>query len=272
MRSALRDLFETGDLAAGGQDAEQRLFSRVRLPSGVLKTTEPHRLDDVNQVLLPLLPRGGRLELMDVAVSTGITSLEWSEQLAAAGIEHRLLCGDSHVEAEWLALPALGDILLDRDRQELLFVELFGRTVDPSGRSRKSAVAVMAVKGVARLALGLRLRARRVDLVSPAVRACSTVSVIQDDIFAPRPDLNGRFHALRAANILNRAYFDDEQLRAGIALLRKRLRPRGLLILCRTTDDGTNHGSIVQAADAGWIVTARIGDGSELEDLLGAED
>jgi hypothetical protein len=112
---------------------------------------------------------------------------------------------------------------------------------------------------------------RRVDLVSPAVRACSALSVVHDNIFERRPELRARFHALRAANILNRGYFDDEQLRVGIRTLQERLRPGGLLILCRTYDDGTNHGSVLQLAGARWIVAARIGDGSEIEDLLAAD-
>jgi hypothetical protein len=186
------------------------------------------------------------------------------------GIEHRLLCGDSHVEGAWLQLPGLGDVLLDHDRREIVFLELFGRTVDPSGGTRKSAVAVPMIRAIVWLGLHLRFPIRNVDLVDPTVRSSPAVSVIQDDIFLRRPELCGRFHVLRAANILNRAYFDDEQLRAGVATLRERLRPGGLLIVCRTHDDGANHGSIVQATDGGWIVAARIGDGSEIEDLIAA--
>jgi hypothetical protein len=255
---------------AGDRDEAHRFFSRVRLPSGVFKATEPHRLDDVNDLARPLLPSERPLEVMDVAASTGITSLEWSEQLSAAGIEHRLLCGDSHVEGAWLPLPGLGDVLLDRDRRELLYLELFGRPVNTSGRSGKSRFAVPPIKAVVWLALHMRYPVRQVDLVDPAVRASPAVSVIQDDVFERRPDLQARFHVLRAANILNRAYFPEDQLRAGIASLRERLRPGGLLIVCRTHDGGTNHGSIVQAADGGWTVAGRIGEGSEIEDLLAA--
>lgn len=268
MRSALRDVYD--GVGAADRDKARRFFSRVRLPSGVFKATEPHRLDDLNRLAQPLLPNDRPLELMDVAVSTGITSLEWSEQLAAAGIEHRLLCGDSHVEGTWLALPGLGDVLLDHDRRQILFLELFGRAIDPSSGTKKSALAVPAIRATVWLALRLPLPVRRVDLVDPAVRSSPALSVVQDDIFLRRPELSGRFHVLRAANILNRAYFDDDQLRAGVATLCERLRPGGLLIVCRTHDDGANHGSIMQATDQGWIVAARIGDGSEIEDLIAA--
>jgi hypothetical protein len=266
MRSALRDVYN--DVGALDRDETHRFFSRVRLPSGVFKATEPHRLDDLNRVVRPLLPSDRPLQLLDVAASTGITSLEWSEQLAAAGIEHHLVCGDSHVEGAWLPLPGLGDVLLDHDRREILFLELFGRAVDPSGGTRKSALAVPPIRAIIWLGLHLGFSARHVDLVDPDVRAAPAVSVIQDDIFEHRSELDGRFHMVRAANILNRGYFGEEQLRAGIASLRERLRPGGLLIVCRTHDDGANHGSIVKATDEGWLVVARIGDGSEIEDLI----
>jgi hypothetical protein len=266
MRSALRDVYD--DVEAADRDEAQRFFSRVRLPSGVFKATEARRLDDLNRLAQPLLPDDRPLELMDVAVSTGITSLEWSEQLAKAGIEHRLLCGDSHVEGAWLRLAGLGDVLLDHDRREILFLELFGRAVDPRGSTRKSALALPVLRAIVWLGLRFRFPIRHVDLVDPAVRSSPAVTVVRDDIFMRRPELGGRFHVLRAANILNRAYFDDEQLRAGVASLQKRVRPGGLLIVCRTHEDGTNHGSIVRAAGEGWIVAARIGDGSEIEDLI----
>jgi hypothetical protein len=268
MRSVLRDVYD--NVAAPSEDADRRFFSRVRLPSGVFKTTEAHRLDDVNGLAARLLPNDRPLELLDVATSSGITSLEWSEQLAAEGISHHLVAGDSQIEAEWLSFPGV-EALLDRDRRHLLFADVFGRGIDVSGGSRKSAMAVRAIKSVARLAGPLRLRVRRVVLVSSRLRDCPTVSVIEDDIFAARQDLAGRFHAVRAANILNRSYFDDDQLRAAIANLRDRLRPDGLLIVCRTHADGTNHGTFLRLTDRGWVVVARIGDGSEIEALINSE-
>lgn len=266
MRSALHDVYD--GVVTTDRDAQSRFLSRVRLPTGVYKATEPHRLDDLNRLVLPLLPSDRPLELMDVAASTGITSLEWSEQLSAAGVDHHLLCGDSHPEGEWLRLPGMGDVLLDHDRRDILYLELFGRAVSPRGDSGKSALVLPAIRGIVWLFLQLRLPLRRVDFIAPAVRSSPTVSATQDDIFVCSPELSGRFHALRAANILNRAYFADDRLRAGVASLQARLRLGGLLIVCRTHEDGRNHGSIMRATDEGWVVAARLGDGSEIEDLI----
>jgi hypothetical protein len=265
MRSPLREVYDA--VAAPSEDAERRFFTRVRLPSGVYKTTEPHRLDDVNRVATRLLPQDRPLELMDVATSSGITTLEWSEHLTAAGMAHRLVAGDSHIEGVRLSFGR-SDVLLDRGRKHVLFADVFGHSVDVGGGSMRSTLVVGALRLLVRAAPVLRLPVRRVELVSPRVRDCATVTVVEDDVFTWNAELTGRFDALRAANILNRQYFDDEHLRAAVANLRDRLRLEGLLIVCRTHADGTNHCTFFRLAQSELVVAARIGEGSEIEDLV----
>lgn len=266
MRTLIPDVF--GDDAAPSADAEFQLFTRIRLPSGVHKTTEQRRLDDLNERALRVLPSDRPLELMDVAVSSAVTTVEWSEQLTAAGIDHHLLAGDSHIAAAWLSLP-LCDFLLDGDRKRLLLAVVFGRSIDVLGSSWRSALVLPVLKALVLVSKAARVPMRPVELVSPRVRGCPAIELVEDDIFVTPPDLRGRFHAVRAANILNASYFDDARLRAAVASLRERLRPGGLLIVCRTLDaDGSNHGSFLKADGDGWTVVDRIGDGSEIERLI----
>jgi hypothetical protein len=265
MRSVLRDVY--GDVAEPSTEAEFLLFSRIRLPSGVLKTTEPRRLDDLNERALRVLPDDRPLELMDVAISTGITTVEWSEQLRAAGVEHHIVAGDTHSDAVWVSVPLVGEVLVDRDGNVLL-AEVVGRAVDPSGATTRSALVLPLLRAAARHAGMLRLPARPVALVSSRIRESTAIELVEDDIFVARPELRARFHAVRAANILNEGYFDDARLRAAVATLRERLRPAGLLIVCRTREDGSNHGSFFRMDGDGWTVVDRIGDGSEIERLI----
>lgn len=265
MHSVIRDVF--GDAARPDPDAEFRLFTRIRLPSGVLKTTQARRLDDLNEQTLRVLPDDRPLELMDVATSTGITTVEWSEQLTAAGVEHHIVAGDSHTEAVWVSLPLVGETLVDRDGN-LLLAEVLGRAVDPGGATTRSALVVPVLKAAARHAGLLHLPARPVELVTSRVRESPAIELVEDDIFVARPEFRGRFHVVRAANILNEGYFDDARLRAAVATLRERLRPGGVLIVCRTHDDGGNHGSFFRVDGDGWTVVDRIGGGSEIERLI----
>jgi hypothetical protein len=255
-----------GTAAAPDEQAEERFFNRLRLPNGVYKTTAGHRLDDVNRLVADLLPDDRPLCLMDVAVSSGVTALDWSEQLTAAGVAHTMLAGDNYTEGVWLSF-GWADVVLDRDRTHLLYADILGRGVETSSESRRSMLVTGVLAVLARYRL-LRPRVRRIPLVSPRLQSHSAVTVVEDDIFARRAALAGRFHAVRAANILNRVYFDDVRLTRAVANLRERLRADGLLIVCRTHPDGTNHGTVFRAGTVGFDVVARIGDGSEIEGLV----
>jgi hypothetical protein len=71
----------------GTEDDEARFFSSLRLKNGAYKITRSHRLDDLNDLVNQLVPRR-HLKVMDVAVSSGTTTLEWIEALHKAGIDH----------------------------------------------------------------------------------------------------------------------------------------------------------------------------------------
>lgn len=264
-RSVIREVY--GSVSAPSADAEERLFTKIRLPSGVFKTTARNRLEDLNQLVIGLLPEERPLELMDVGISSGVTTGDWSRQLTAAGIAHHMLAGDSHIEGEWLSFR-WAEVLLDGTRSHVLYGELFGRAVNINCDSTHSVLLAHALKLLARCSRLLRSQARRVQLVSPMLEEYQAITVVEDDIFARRPEMAGRFHVVRAANILNRGYFDDDRLRTAVANLGDRLRPNGLLIVCRTHPDYTNHGTVFRRSDRCWVPIVRIGDGSEIEALV----
>jgi hypothetical protein len=112
------------------------------------------------------------------------------------------------------------------------------------------------------------LRSQRVALVVPELLADPAIELVEDDLLAPSADrFAGRFDAVRAANLLNRGYFDDEALRRMLARLAARLEPQGLLAVCRTEEDGTNHATVFRRGEEGLMPLARLGRGSEVEEL-----
>ena len=71
---------------------------------------------------------------------------------------------------------------------------------------------------------------------------------------------------------LNRAYFSDSVLAQIIEKLRERLKPNGLLIVCRTDSVGVNHATVFEStADSKSRVLLRLGGGSEIEGLMTPE-
>jgi hypothetical protein len=83
--------------------------------------------------------------------------------------------------------------------------------------------------------------------------------------------LANRFDIVRAANLLNRNYFDADRLRLMVGNLKSYARrPGGLIVINRTHEDGTNHGTIFRAGDEDVATVHRLGGGSEIESLVTA--
>jgi hypothetical protein len=107
-------------------------------------------------------------------------------------------------------------------------------------------------------------------LVSRRVSSLENISVLQDDLSVRNPDFVCRFDIVRAANILNRDYFDLPVLRSMLANLVSYARgPGALIVINRTHPDDTNHGTVFEISRDGVLVpVARIGRGSEVEEVV----
>jgi hypothetical protein len=261
---------------------ERSFFRHVGLPNGTWKTTSYRRLDDLNALVMDYLPRNVRLEIMDVAVSSGVSTVEWLEALERAGIECEMIAGDAFVNTFLLSMFG-GRLrwLVDRRGRPLQY-EVNGRVLIVPLRKRIIPRYFWAI-GLMRAYTWLlaptlrdatRPGARRgvewhpLQLVSPTLRNRKHLVVLEDDILVDR-GYDRRFHVLRAANILNRGYFDAPVLRAMLANLRERLRDGGLLVVCRTEKrGGINNGTVFQLDEARRLrVVARLNAGSEVETL-----
>jgi hypothetical protein len=268
------------------EECEKRFFLRVRLQNKVFKTTYSRRLDDVNRALNGLLPRGEPVQLMDVAISSGISTQEWVDSLVRAGVDFRMVAGDLSINAYLLSFSKNLEILVDRDGYPLHF-DVFGQGVElslikiiprPLSFLMKKSIARLLMKD-APLARYMRGDSKEcasrfglgcvpITLVSPRLSKHARLEIIEDDIVSNRsPNLANRFHAIRAANILNRRYFGKGEIRSILINLRRRLRPGGLLAVCRTLRNNQTDGTIFSLNDSGrFQAVKRIGDGSEIEE------
>ena len=269
------------------EELETRFFYSIKLKNGIRKYTYPHRLDDLNDLVNKLLPPHSPLKVMDVAVSSGVNTLEWIDSLRGAGIDCHMVAGDLNVNTFLVSLGRHLHVLVDGAGYALQF-DIFGKAIaNPPGR-RRLALYFMPIF-LMRMALFMRFPAmrkiclekgdrhyvskygigcRQVKLVSRKLQWATDLDVIEDDILsdACKP---GYFHVLRAANILNRKYFDDETLVAMLMNLRARLMAQGLLIVCLTDQHGHNDATVFRLNEAGeFEVAARLGDGSDIEGLV----
>jgi hypothetical protein len=272
------------------EELEVRFFYSIKLRNGIRKYTYPRRLDDLNDLVNTLLPHHRPLKVMDVAASSGINTLEWSNSLRQAGIDAHMMAGDLNVNTFLVSIGKRLHVLVDGAGYPLQF-EIFGKAIqNPPGR-RKGALYCLPMSLI-KMALFMRfsterkncldadrqrpgkygITCRAVALVSAKLQRTSGPVVIEDDILS-NEGLRNQFHVLRAANILNRQYFDDSTLRAMLINVSNRLTRGGLLIVCLTNERGHNDATVFRLNDSGGFdVVARLGRGSEIEDLvLGCE-
>jgi hypothetical protein len=257
---------------------EDLFFHSIQLRNGTYKSTAHHRLDDLNSFVMELLPRERPLEIMDVAVSSGVSTAEWLLALESAGIECHMLAGDALVDAR---LVSLGPLRALADKTgHLLQLDVGGRAIrlpPPRRRDRLRYAPLIALMRAATRLFDLEAQSaqhhfgatcRPLALMSPSLTRLPRIRTVEDDILHDTGYAR-RFHVLRAANILNLIYFDVTTLERMLTNLRSRLLPGGLLIVCRTNATGVNDASVFTLGTDGRLaVTARLNAGSEIEDVV----
>jgi len=257
---------------------EAPFWHALKLPNNVRKTTVEHRFAAFDAAIAAYWKQTGLVpgRVLDVGVSSGVTTAEWLEAMQTAGWSPDMVATDLWVEAKLIrVLPFLEVLILDSADARPLQYALFGRAVRARlSRKVSASAATAATAALYRLCRLLSLPMaveRRCRLVSPAIQAREAITFVEDDVFdtGSKPGL-GRFDAIRAANILNLAYFPEEKIRAALENLVGMLKgPGAYLILCRTRADGSNHGTMFRLNEAGALdAVLKEGDGSELAPLV----
>lgn len=276
--------------AATQEEFERNFYSRLKLPNGIYKTTHARRFDDLNELISAFLPTGRRVELLDVGISSGISTLEWLESLEGRGVDAHIVAGDLDIEGYVISLGRSVQILIDKTGY-VLQIDVGSRSITshyrfPLWRRLLFAAPVLALNTAVRLlwlsSSALRdhvargeelltrggMRCQRLSLFSPRLHPTPRLTLIEDDIVANHSRFPEAFDAIRAANVMN-FYLDPGMLRQMLDTLRSRLRSGGLLAICRTDEHAHNLGTLFRLrADRSFEVVRRIGTGSEIEDFV----
>lgn len=282
MRPTIREILDfSGTVDDPAFIARERLFFySIRLSNGVFKLTYPNRFDDLNKLVLKHIPRRKKaIEVMDVAASTAVTSVEWSQHLASAGFKNSMTAGDFSAMG-WRLQTPFAEVLLESNGYPLQF-DVGRRAIPNTPRNRHEFAAFRVLRTALRLWKKINPQVasciaenressilRRQFLVSPRVLK-SEIKVVVDDILSPNtPEMRSRCHAIRAANILNFDYFSNDDLKKIIGNLNERLKKGGILIVCKTEKDDTNNGTIFLKSGKKLKVIDQIGSGSLIQDLI----
>lgn len=255
---------------------EKKFFNQLVLPNQTLKTTDARRLTDVDRVCNTILKAEARhpVRILDIAVSSGITTIEWSESLNKNGITHTIDAFDKCVEATIVSFFNSFHVLTDSTGRPLQF-EFNGFVLEnylgeSFSRQIRRALPIVVLRVMFRICRSISIvssRALPVKLVARRLRSSETVDVFEFDMMNV-DQLPKKYTFVRAANILNLAYFERPVIKRAVQKILSRIESDGYLCIVRTHDDKQNHGTVFQLKDGALKVVDRIGNGSEVEDCV----
>jgi hypothetical protein len=282
-------------LDVGDQPTEEqiRAFEDIsillRTSNGTFRTTFPRRFRDVDEAAIrwmrQLYPADAEIQVQDRAVSHGLTSWEWAQQVFEAFPRARFEASD--ILLELIELSRDGAVyIVEPNGRAIQFIKapfvVSLEHAEPRRYPVNQLVAHWAKGRFKRLASGedwvataekQGWRVRRIPYIHPQARNLGRTNPNFQfrlrSVFETTP---GACEVIRTLNIFNRAYFSDEQLAAGWNAIFNSLWPGGIWIVGRTLEeDLTNHVSLLRRREQGWEVLERIGRGWELEAVaLGA--
>jgi len=254
------------------REEEREFFRRIKTSNGTKKSTAPRRLDAMNELFFSTVARLGTVPkvVMDVGVSSGVTTLEWLEAFDRHHLPVTMIATDFVMNVDLYAIGRHMRALTEKNGH-LLQLELFGRGIRTHLRGRDyltgAALWRPALCSLARARLARAERQGNFQLVSPALRGQQRIRLADDDIFAPNPAPFIRSaDVVRIGNLIQPIYFSADQIRRAAANIGERCRGEGsLVVVCRNTDAGLDGSILRMSGTRRFDVAARLGKGSEVE-------
>jgi hypothetical protein len=262
------------------EQLENTVFTCLRLRNGVAKTTYAHRLDDLNEFVSRSLPPGRPLRILDVGISSGVSTLEWIHSLEESGFQCHVTAVDLLLTARLITFPARMRVICEYGRP--LLMEWRGRLI-PYPPGKRNLVRYFPLLLAMRTAVFFAIRklhaaspggtqsgwftSEAIPLVYCELRKRDNVVLVEADV-RDRLPVDGPFDVIRAANILNRGYFDDRLLRRMVSNLSDKLAEGGFLVICRTSVHGQNNATIFRRRGRDLEIFTRLNQGSELEPIM----
>lgn len=260
--------------------AEDEFFGALKLGNNTFKLTASGRFAELDDGLAGALSRfSARVDqVLDIGVSSGVTTLDLYERLKRAGQAVRITATDVAIDAYIVTPFPRCRVLVDGEGHVLQY-DLFDRALRPWRRRLDWISGMILVRGLANRICGRRASemmrtsgpsaGQRVTLVSPRLSGNDAIDMVQDDVLARNPAFTGRFDVVRAANILNRNYFEPAALSRALQNVIAYMSGPGAWLLLGRTRPGSGHHATLFRMDARGrlVVIERFGAGSEIEVL-----
>jgi hypothetical protein len=262
------------------------LCFRLRTSNGTFRTSFPQRFVDLDAAALQwmgeLFAPEAPIQIQDRAASHCLTSHDWTQRIFATYSQAEFEASDLVLCLYELSLASGETYIVEPGGEPLQYIRppfvLSVRHREPRRYPLNLWLGVRARKRFARLALpqgwmqsdaGPGYRVRRISCVHPRAAALAAgdprFRVRTRSVFEITPQA---CDVLRTMNILNRAYFTEDELASAANAVFESVRVSGLWIVGRTLEeDFSNHATFFLRREDAWQVLGHIGNGSEIEQL-----
>lgn len=261
-------------------EAEDEFFTDLRTRNATFKRTASDRFRDLDELCLKNFSNAEASigEVLDIGISSGATTVALSDRLRAAGHSGRVVGTDIAIDGRLVkAFPGV-HVLTDEAGHPLQY-DLMGRVLRPWGRRADYATGMVMVRAAANRWIGDRVQrsvqrgernGNAVRLISPRANNHPHVHIERNDIFVDTQEYQDRFGFIRAANILNRGYFEEAALTRAIANIIGYMTGPGAYLLIARSTKGQHVATLFQVSANGRYmdVVDRSCGGSEVEWLV----
>lgn len=273
-----------GLLKIGANPTEQEIsrFEDISLifctSNGTRRTTCRQRMQDVDAATLDLLQRCHQqrtdLLMQDRGASSCLTSAEFAGCLFRAFPYANLEASDRLLWVFRISLAKGKAYIVEPDGEPLQYIcPPFVVSLNAYKPERSPLRRIIAAQGnrlFRQLGFPKVCQTHKMDRISCIHPEAASLSK-KDSRFQIRIrsvfEHSSGLDVLRTMNVLNKDYFSLEKLVEGVHAAFQSLKPGGLWIVGRTLGDRTNHVTFLRRAERQFEVTARIGKGSEIEEL-----
>jgi hypothetical protein len=274
------------------REVEDRFFTDLRTWNSTFKRTASDRFEELDKVCVESFQAAGATieRVLDIGISSGSTTLALSDMLRAAGMEAEVTGTDLSLDGHLVSVTPGVRVLID-DQGHPLQYDILGLIVRPWKRRADYGTGMVAVRAALNAVWGKAAQRRLKDatesrdggaapdgargiktvrLLSPRLNDHPHITIEANDIFASTDRFVGNFDFIRAANILNCGYFNEDALRHALRNVVQYLSGPGSWLLIARSTQGMHVSTLFRVSENGRYldVIDRFGGGSEIEWLV----
>lgn len=240
-----------------------KFYKDVYVSEKTSKKTHKNRFNDINKTCLKHFNNLNEIIIHDIAVSSGISSIEFSDFLKKNRLKFKLNISDKYAEV-YVKEGFITKTFCSENN--LLFAYYF--VFFAGDKNKFFPLTVLLFKLIQNQKL-IDEHDYRLLLFHPRVLKSinkNEISYIYYDVFNTK--IYNLYTFVRAMNILNLSYFSEEKIKIAIENILNSLKEGGILLIGRTLKNGINNASLYKKQNNKLILIEDINSGTEVKHII----